>query len=319
MKILVTPTSFKKAENAAARAMLEAFADEIVYNETGIPLQGDALLGHLQGVDGYIAGLDYITEAVVEKMPESVKCISRYGIGYDRVDVKACSKKGVKVTNTPGANATAVCELAFGLMLCAARDIPRLHRAVEAGDWPRSTGCELAGKTLGIVGLGAIGKKLALRALAFEMKVAAYDPYFDEEFALAHGIKKLELDELLKSSDVISLHVPLADATRHIINAERIASMKKGAIIINTARGGLIDEAACAEALVAGKLGGLGLDAFEQEPLLESPLKGLPNVIFTPHTGAQTAEAVSNMGVMAVQNLIDVLSGKECRYVLNKD
>ena len=317
MKILVTPTSFKKAENAAARAMLEAFADEIVYNESGIPLQGDALLALLEGVDGYIAGLDYITAAVVEKMPQSVKCISRYGIGYDRVDLAACSKKGVKVTNTPGANATAVCELAFGLMLCAARDIPRLHRAVEAGDWPRSTGRELEGKTLGIVGLGAIGKKLALRALAFDMQVAAYDPYFDETFALAHGIKRLDLDELLTSADVVSLHVPLTDATRHMINAERIASMKKGAIIINTARGGLIDEAACAQALVAGKLGGLGLDAFEQEPLLESPLKGLPNVIFTPHTGAHTAEAVSNMGIMAVQNLIDVLSGKECRYVLN--
>ena len=319
MKVLVTPTSFKKAENAAARAVLEAFADEIIYNETGVPQPGGARLPRGGGAGGDIAGLDYITEAVVEHMPESVKCISRYGIGYDRVDLKACSRKGIKVTNTPGANATAVCELAFGLMLCAARDIPRLHRAVEAGDWPRSTGSELAGKTLGIVGLGAIGKKLALRALAFEMTVVAYDPYFDEAFASAHGIKKLELDELLKTSDVMSLHVPLTDATRHIINAERIASMKKGAIIINTARGGLIDEAACAEALVAGKLGGLGLDAFEQEPLLESPLKGLPNVIFTPHTGAHTAEAVSNMGIMAVQNLIDVLSGKECRYVLNKD
>ncbi|HWR24345.1 MAG TPA: phosphoglycerate dehydrogenase [Feifaniaceae bacterium] len=319
MKILVTPTSFKKAENAAARAMLEAFADEIVYNDTGVPLQGDALLALLDGADGYIAGLDYITEAVVNNMPASVKCISRYGIGYDRVDIAACSKKGIKVTNTPGANATAVCELAFGLMLCAARDIPRLHRAVEAGDWPRSTGSELAGKTLGIVGLGAIGKKLALRALAFEMNVVAYDPYFDEAFAKAHGIKKLALDELLELSDVVSLHVPLTDATRHIINAERINSMKKGAVIINTARGGLIDETACATALIAGRLGGLGLDAFEQEPLLESPLKGLSNVIFTPHTGAHTAEAVSSMGTMAVQNLIDVLSGKECRCIVNKD
>lgn len=319
MKILVTPTSFKKADNAAARAMLEAFADEIVYNETGIPLQGDALLSLLQGVDGYIAGLDYITEAVVEKMPASVKCISRYGAGYDRVNLAACTKKGIKVANTPGANATAVCELAFGLMLSAARDIPRLHRAVEAGDWPRSNGCELAGKTLGIVGLGAIGKKLALRARAFEMQVIAYDPYFDAAFAEANGVRQMDLDGLLQQADVISLHVPLTDATKHMIDEARIASMKKGAIIINTARGGLIDESACAAALIAGKLGGLGLDAFEQEPLLESPLKGLPNVIFTPHTGAHTSEAVSNMGLMAVQNLIDVLSNRECRYVLNKD
>lgn len=317
MKILVTPTSFKKAENAAARARLEAFADEIVYNETGVPLQGEALLSLLEGVDGYIAGLDYINESVIENAPPSLKCISRYGIGYDRVDLSACTKKGIKVTNTPGANSTAVCELAFTLMLCAARDIPRLHRAVEAGDWPRSAGIELCNKTLGIVGLGTIGKKLAQRALAFDMRVIAYDPYIDKAFAQAHGIQSVELERLLADADVVSLHVPLTEATYHMIDAHSISRMKKGAIIINTARGGLIDEAACASALTSGQLFGLGLDAFEQEPLLSSPLKGLPNVIFTPHTGAQTSEAVSNMGNMAVDNLIAVLEGKNCPYILN--
>ncbi len=265
-----------------------------------------------------MAGLDYITADVLEKAPASLKVISRYGAGVDRVDMAAATAKGIKVTNTPGTNSVAVCELAFALMLCAARNVPKLHTAVEKGEWPRSQGIELRGKTLGIVGMGAIGKNLAIRAKAFGMTVNAYDPYFDEAFAKENGIGRLELDEVLTTSDFISLHVPLNDSTRHMIDAEKIAEMKDGAIVINTARGGIIDEQAAAEAVKSGKLGGLGLDAFEQEPLIDSPLKGLDNVIFTPHTGAHTAEAVSGMGSMAVDNVIAVLSGKECPHVLNK-
>ena len=150
------------------------------------------------------------------------------------------------------------------------------------------------------------------------MTVNAYDPYFDEAFAKENGIGRMDLDEVLTTSDFISLHVPLNDSTRHMIDAEKIAEMKDGAVVINTARGGIIDEQAAADAVKSGKLGGLGLDAFEQEPLIESPLKGLDNVIFTPHTGAHTAEAVSGMGSMAVDNVIAVLSGENCPYVLNK-
>lgn len=318
MKILVTPTSFLKPGNAEAKEMIEAFADEVVYNDLGRPLKGDEILERLSGADGYIAGVDYITADVVQKMPASVKVISRYGAGVDRVDIPACTKRGIAVANTPGANAVAVCELAFGLMLAAARNIPRLHAAVEKGEWPRSEGIELFGKTLGIVGMGAIGKNLARRAVAFGMEVQAYDPYFDDAFAKENGIKKAGLDELLASSDFISLHVPLSEETRHMIGEARIGKMKRGAVIINTARGGLIDEAAAAKALKAGLLGGMGLDAFEAEPLTDSPLKGLDRVVLTPHTGAHTAEAVRNMGRMAVENCIAVLKGEECRFVLNK-
>jgi len=316
MKFLVTPTSFDKPVNAQARALLEGYADEVVYNDLRIPLQGEDLLTRLEGVDGYVAGLDYITAEVVERMPDTLKVISRYGAGVDRVDLAACKRRGIVVTNTPGANATAVCELAFGLMLAAARNIPALHAAVEKGEWPRSDGMELAGKKLGIVGLGAIGKKLALRAKAFEMQVQAYDPYLDERFAAEQGIRALTLDELLQSSDVVSLHVPLNEQTRHMINANRIEAMRDGAIIINTARGGLIDEAAAARAIQSGKLRGLGLDAFEQEPLKDSPLIGLPHVVFTPHTGAHTAEAVQKMGMMAAENAIAVLKGEACPYII---
>ncbi len=318
MKIFVTPTSFLKPGNVEAKKMIEAFASEVVYNDLGRPLKGEEIIERLAGADGYIAGVDYITADVVEKMPESLKVISRYGAGVDRVDIPACTKKGIAVTNTPGANAVAVCELAFALMLCVVRNIPKLHDAVEKGQWPRSEGVELCGKTLGIVGLGSIGKNLARRAAAFGMEVQAYDPYFDDGFAKENRIKKAELDELLSSSDFISLHIPLLDSTRHLVNEERIKRMKKGAVIINTARGGLIDEAAAAQALRDGRLGGMGLDAFEQEPLMDSPLKGLDRVVLTPHTGAHTAEAVRNMGKKAVENCIAVLRGDECKNILNK-
>ncbi|MEI6100427.1 MAG: phosphoglycerate dehydrogenase [Eubacteriales bacterium] len=315
MRILVTPTSF--LQNEKAKEKIEAFA-QVVYNDLDRPLKGDEILQRLQGMDGYIAGVDYITADVIEKMPASVQIISRYGAGVDRVDIPACTKKGIKVANTPGANSVAVCELAFGLMLCTARNIPKLHTAVEKGEWLRSEGTELCGKTLGIVGLGAIGKNLATRAIAFGMTVIAYDPYFDEAFAAKNGIRKMGLDEVLSQADFISLHVPLTDETRHMVNAERILKMKQGAVVINTARGGLIDEVAAANAIRSGRLGGMGLDAFEQEPLTDSPLKGLDRVIFTPHTGAHTAEAVQAMGMMAVDNCIAVLKGEACRFVLNK-
>ncbi|MGI5919223.1 MAG: phosphoglycerate dehydrogenase [Christensenellales bacterium] len=317
MKILVTPTSFLKPVNAKAKEMLEAFADEVVYNPHARPLTAEEVAALLPGVDGYIAGLDTISAEVLADAPASLKVISRYGAGVDRVDLAAARARGIVVTNTPGTNSTAVCELAFGLMLSLARHIPQLDAAVKSGGWPRTSGMELAGRTLGIVGCGAIGKKLAVRAKAFEMDVIAYDPCFDAAFAAEHGIRQVTLEELISRSDVISLHVPLTEQTRHMIGAAQIAAMKPGALIINTARGGLIDEAAAAEALKSGKLGGVGLDAFEVEPPQDSPLMGLDNVVMTPHAGAHTNEAVAAMGRMAVQNLIDVLQGKECRYVVN--
>ncbi len=318
MKILVTPTSFLNPQNAEARAKLEAFATEVVYNDLGRPLQPEEILERIEGVDGFLAGLDYINADVIEKMPDNLKVISRYGAGVDRVDMTACTKKGIKVTNTPGTNAVAVCELAFALMLCTARNVTNLHIQVNEGKWPRNEGIELNGKTLGILGFGAIGRNLAVRAKAFGMNVYAYDPYFNKEFAEQHGIEQSSIEEILQVSDFISLHVPLNDETKDLINAESIAKMKDGAIVINTARGGIINEHDAAEAIKSGKLGGLGLDAFEAEPLIDSPLQGLNNVILTPHTGAHTKEAVAGMGNMAVDNLIAVLSGQTCPYILNK-
>lgn len=312
MKVLITPTSFLK--NPEAKAMVEAFADEIVYNPQTRPLEAEEILALLDGVDGYIAGLDYITADVIRRAPASLKVISRYGAGVDRVDLEAAKERGITVTNTPGTNAVAVCELAFGLMLSLARSIPRLDSAVKKGEWPRNDGTELAGKTLGIVGFGAIGKNLATRARAFGMRVVAFDPYFDQAFASLHGVEQKTLDETIELADFLSLHVPLTKETKYMIDEQAIARMKKGAFIINTARGGLVNEAAAASALKSGQLGGIGLDAYEVEPVTDSPLLGLDHVVMTPHTGAHTNEAIAGMGIMAAQNMIDVLSGKDCKY-----
>jgi D-3-phosphoglycerate dehydrogenase len=318
MKILVTPSSFSKESKSIAKELLESKADEIVYNPYGRPMTAEEIIPLLQGVDGYVAGLDYITAEVIEKAPDSLKVISRYGVGFDRVDTAAATKKGIIVTNTPGMNSQSVADLAFGLMLAVARGIPTLNAKVKHGEWPRASGVELYKKTLGVVGFGGIGKGVAMRGKGFSMNVLAYDPYFDRDYAQANGIEEATLEKLMENSDVISLHVPLNEETKNMINGKTIEKMKQGVILINTSRGGLIDEQAAYEALKSGKFGGLGLDAFEKEPPDASPLFELDNVVATPHAGAHTRDAVNNMGILAVQNLLDVLSGKICRFIVNK-
>jgi D-3-phosphoglycerate dehydrogenase len=319
MKILVTPTSFTKNKRTKAMDMLTAFTEDIVFNDLGRPLEAAEIIERLDGVDGYIAGLDYITAEAINAAPASLKVISRYGAGCDRVDTQAAKSKGIAVTSTPGANAQAVADLALGLMLSVARKIPYLDKKTKEGGWVRSTGQELYKKTLGIVGLGAIGKNVAKRAAGFSMDILAYDPYGDANYMAQNNIKNVSLEYLLQNSDFVSLHLPINNETRHIVDASALATVRQGAIIINTSRGGLIDEAAAYEALVSGRLGGLGLDAFEQEPpVLTAPLFTLDNVVTTPHTGAHTFEATEGMGVMAVQNLIDVLSGGSCPYIVNR-
>ena len=308
MRILVTPTSLQPGKNSGALEALKQFSEDLVFNELGRPLKEDELIPLLKDCDGYIAGLDFITEKVL-KSCEKLKVISRYGAGYDRVDIEAAREKGVLVTNTPGVNAEAVGELAFSLILSVARKIPYLNQ---------STGMELKGKTIGIMGLGAIGKVVARCAKGFEMKVIAYDPFINEDYCASHQIGVCTFEEVIEQADVISLHLPLNDSTKHLIGEEAIGRMKPGAILINTSRGGIIDEDAAYQALKSGKLGGLGLDAFEVEPPAGSLLFEFDNVVVTPHTGAHTREATDNMANASIRNLIDVLSGKECPYIVNK-
>lgn len=316
MKILVTPTSMQPGSNSAALKKLYTYCDNIVFNPTGKPLEEDMLLQLLSDCDGYLAGLDFVTEKVLRGCP-NLKAISRYGAGYDRVDTKTARELGISVSNTPGANAQAVAELTFGMLLSLARNIPYLHTETIHGNWIRSSGIELFGKTIGIIGLGAIGKKLSACCTGFNMKILAYDPFIPEKYCKEHNISPVSFEELLKESDFITLHLPLNDDTYHLIDSQAISLMKKGTILVNASRGGIVDESAAYDALCAKKLGGLGLDAFEKEPPTASPLFTLPNVIATPHAGAHTKEAVAVMSEMAVDNLLHMLDGKECKYIVN--
>ena len=319
MKILVTPTSFSLKNVPDAWKFLESFAAEIVVNPTGKPLTEDEIIPLLEGVDGWIAGLDYITEKVIQQAPAGLKAISRYGVGIERVNLTAASNRGILVANTPGTNSESVADLVFGLMLAVARRIPFLNEQVKNGGWPRFSGTELYKKTIGILGLGAIGKAVAKRAAGFSMKIAAYDPWMDNEYAVKNGIIPMTLDELITCSDILSLHLPLNGQTQNILNAERISQLRPGVIIVNTARGGLMDEEALLAGLKSGRIGGLGLDAFVVEPPVGNSLFQFDNVVATPHSGAHTTEATLNMAMMSVENLRCMLLGIPCMNVVNNE
>ena len=315
MKILVTATSFKPDSDSLAMKNLRSFADCLVFNPGGKPLSEDELIPLLDGCEGCVAGLDNYTARVIEST-KSLKVISRYGVGVDRVDLAAAKAKNVVVCNTPGANAQAVADLTVALFLCVARKIPILDKKTREGQWPRSNGVELYGKTIGILGLGAVGRAVARRASGFSMRILAYDPFINREYAESNGIVPVDFDTVCREADFLCLHLPLTDETRHIISADVMKAMKKGVVIVNTARGGLIDEVSAYELLVSGHLGGMGLDVYEEEPPQKSPLFNLENVVLTPHTAAHTAEATEAMADMSVQNLIDVLSGKGCPNIV---
>jgi D-3-phosphoglycerate dehydrogenase len=308
--LLVTPTSFGKCD-ARLKSDLEALVGEVVYNTTGKPMSTELLTQMLPGVDGYIAGLEPITREALAAA-DRLKVIARYGVGVDAVDLEAAKERGIVVTNTPGANSVSVAELTLGLMLALVRQIPEGAAAVRKGQFPRLNGMSLERKNIGIVGLGAIGKQLARRLAGFDACLLAYDPFPDAGFAEKHDVQILPLDELLAVSDIVSLHLPLMPATHSMVNQEFLAKMKRGAFLVNTSRGELVDETALLEALESGHLRGVGMDAFAQEPVdPANPLLALPQVIPTPHLGAQTDGATNAMGWMSVEGCLSVLRGEE--------
>lgn len=316
MKVLITPTSLSNAKDCDAIKKLKQSNMDVIFNDKNRPLTEEEMIEYAQGCDGIIAGLDYITKKVIESS-EKLKVISRYGAGYDRVDLEAATRNGVIVTNTPAANAQAVGELSISLALALSRKIAYLDKKTKEGEWVRSLGGELQGKTIGIMGLGAIGKVVAKCATGFGMNIIAHDPYIDSEFCESLHIKSVSFEDLITASDIISLHLPLNDKTKHIIEEATISKMKNTAIVINTSRGGIVDEVAMYDALKNNRLGGFGIDVFETEPPEYSPLFVLKNVIATPHSGSHTQEAVDKMADMAVTNLINVLQGRECSYKVN--
>jgi len=259
---------------------------------------------------------------VTEKLlagADRLKVVGRAGIGVDNVDIPAASKKGVIVMNTPFGNSITTAEHAIAMMFAVARQLPEASVSTHAGRWEKSRfmGVELFNKTLGVIGAGNIGGIVCDRAVGLHMKVVAYDPFLSEERAKAMGVSKVDLDELLARADFITLHVPLTDKTKGILSAENIARTKKGVRIINCARGGLVDEAALAEALKSGHVAGAAFDVFEVEPATESPLFGLPNVVVTPHLGAATTEAQENVALQVAEQMSDYLLTGAVQNALN--
>jgi D-3-phosphoglycerate dehydrogenase len=256
--------------------------------------------------------------ALIEKAPK-LRVIGRAGVGVDNVDVEAATRRGILVMNTPGGNAVSVAEHTFALMLALARAVPQANASTQAGKWEKSafSGTELRGKTLGLVGLGRVGMEVARRARGLEMKVLAHDPYVTPAVAREVEVQLVSLDEVLRESDVVSLHTSLSAATEKMIGAEAIGKMKKGARLVNCARGELIDEAALAEALRSGHLGGAALDTFATEPPKNSPLIGLPNLIATPHIAGSTAEAQEEVGTAIALQVRDYLADGLIRNAVN--
>lgn len=238
-----------------------------------------------------------------------LKVVGRAGIGVDNVDIPAATAKGVIVMNTPFGNSITTAEHAIAMMFALAREIPAADASTQAGKWEKNRfmGVELTAKTLGIIGCGNIGSIVADRAIGLKMKVVAFDPFLSPERAKDIGVEKVELDDLLARADVITLHTPLTDKTRNVLSAEAIAKTKKGVRIVNCARGGLVDEAALAEALKSGHVAGAAFDVFITEPATENPLFGLPNVICTPHLGASTTEAQENVALQVAEQMSDYL------------
>ena len=281
-------------------------------------LDKDELLSIIGQYDGLaIRSATKVTADVLEKA-DNLKVVGRAGIGVDNVDIPAATAKGVIVMNTPFGNSITTAEHAISMMMALARQIPQANASTHEGKWEKSKfmGVELTAKTLGVIGCGNIGSIVCDRALGLRMKVVGYDPFLTPERAKEMGIEKVELDELFKRADIITLHTPLTDATRNIIDAAAIEKMKDGVRIVNCARGGLIVEADLKAALESGKVAGAALDVFEEEPAKENALFGLDNLIATPHLGASTSEAQENVALQVAEQMSDyLLDGQTGRAV----
>jgi D-3-phosphoglycerate dehydrogenase / 2-oxoglutarate reductase len=310
MRILVTTTSFQDTPGAHHDVLRDS-GFEIVRARG--PLGEAQLLALLagDGFDGILNGDDAITARVIDAALPRLRVIAKYGIGLDSIDCAHARARSIPVLFTPGVNHTTVAEHTFGLMIALAKHFWSHLRSTKAGQWKRTTGSELAGKRLAFLGLGRIGKEVARRAAAFDMQLVGHDPQWDDAFAAAHGVTRAaSLEEAARDADVISLHMSLGAGNRKWLDAARIATLKRGALVINTARGGLVDEVAVAEACRSGALGGYATDVLETEPPPADHLfTGIDNIIVTPHVGSRTFESVERQGLRAARNIVHFLSG----------
>lgn len=297
--VAVSPRSFREVPGRH-RELLEGSGLVTVYPSVDRHLTEEEMIVLVDGSDALIVGIDPVTSRVLEAGP--LRVVAKYGSGLDNIDLEAAERLGIVVESTPGANSQAVAELTFALLLGLARRVVPHHVSAASGKWDRHMGVELMGRQLGLIGLGQVGRRVARMAGGLGMELVAHDPFVD------HGdFPMVGIDELISSSDAISLHVPLTRETRHMVDADFLARMRPGAFLVNTARYALADIDAIADALASGRLAGAAFDDFEERPGPGSPLWGMTGFLASPHAGASTVEAVERAGVAAVEIVLEAL------------
>jgi len=299
-RVAVCSRSF--SHHPVLRAELLARHAHVTFNDAGLSMHGEALIAFLKGHEKIITSLERLDEAVFAALPE-LKVVSKYGVGFDMVDLDAMARRGIKLGWTGGLNKRSVAELVIALAIAALRHVAICDREVRAGEWRRHVGRQLSGKTVGIIGCGHIGKEVAGLLKAFGCTVLANDIRDDAAFYETHDVRPVDLETLLGAADVVTLHVPLDETTRGILSAERLALMKPDAVLINAARGGLVDEAALKAMLADGRLASAAFDVFATEPPDDPELLALPNFLATPHIAGNAEEAVLAMGRAAIEGL----------------
>lgn len=307
-RVLVAPAPLAGIESPFI-AVLKGAGFELVYPSIKGQLNEDQLLDHLKGIDATIAGSEPYTRRVIAAHPQ-LRAIARAGVGWDAVDCEAATDHGVAVSITPNTNQDAVAEHTFAHILALAKDIVNQHLGTIAQKWPRKSTLPLRGRTLGIAGMGRIGKAVALRGECFGMKLIAYDPYPDHAFLKAHNIRLVTWDELVRESDFLTLHMPASKESRHVVNAQTLAKMKPTSFLINTARGALVNETDLVAALKTGVIAGAGIDVFEIEPPGDHPLFYLPNVVLTPHGAGVDLQSRDDMALSAAQAIVSLARGE---------
>jgi phosphoglycerate dehydrogenase-like enzyme len=307
-KILIAPAPLAGVDAAFVDTLLDA-GFELVYPARAAQMTEDELLVELEGVAASLAGSEPYTRRVLAVHPR-LRVIARAGVGYDAVDVTAATEHGVAVAITPGTNQDAVAEHTFAMMLALARQLIPQHLGTRAGQWPRRATLPLRGRTLGIAGLGRIGKAVALRGQAFGMPLLAYEPFPDKRFIAEHHVKLVSLERLLAESDYLTLHIPLTPESRHLINRHTLSLMKPTAFLINTARGGLVCETDLLDALRDKRLAGAALDVFEEEPPRVGPLFDLANVVLTPHAAGVDLQSRDDMALSAAEAIVSLSRGE---------
>jgi D-3-phosphoglycerate dehydrogenase len=301
----------------AGRSLLVKHGFTLIENDQLTPWTAADLAPLLPTASASVCGVEVFDSETIAAAPE-LKIISRLGVGLDNIDLAEARSRGVDVVNAPGGNAMAVAELALGLLLSVYRQIPSMNDDIRTGTWNRYVGSEVGGKSIGLIGFGATAQVLARRLRGFDMDILAYDPFGDAAIAADHGVRLVSLADAVADVDVVSVHAPHIPATHHLVNADLLASMRPGTVLINTSRGGLVDEAALVAALSSGHIAGAGLDVFEIEPVsADNPLLAFPNVVATTHAAADSLEAYHRIGLSTAQAIVDIFSGLRPKAIAN--